>query len=37
MDSLLSPYIISYYSSALSVNQFHNHYADVYAEVYALV
>ena len=31
MDTLLSPYIISYYSSAFTSNQFHNHDAEVYA------
>ena len=31
IDTLLSPYIISYYSSEFTINQFHNHDADVYA------
>jgi len=29
--TLLLPYFISYYSSAFTTNQFHNHDAEVYA------
>ena len=31
IDTLILPYIISYYSSAFTIDQFHNHYAEVYA------
>ena len=31
INTLLLPYLISYYSSAFTINQFHNHDADVYA------
>ena len=29
--TLLSPYIISYYSPAFTINQFHKHDAEVYS------
>ena len=31
IDTLLSPYIICYYFSSFTINQFHNHDAEVYA------
>ena len=31
INTLLLPYFISYYSSAFTINQFHNHDAEVYA------
>ena len=31
INTLLLPYFISYYSSAFTLNQFHNHAAEVYA------
>ena len=31
INTLLLPYLISYYSSAFTINQFHNHDAEVYA------
>ena len=30
-NTLLLPYFITYYSSAFTINQFHNHDAEVYA------
>ena len=31
INTLLLPYFISYYSSEYTINQFHNHDAEVYA------
>ena len=31
INTLLLPYFISYYSSPLTINQFHKHEAEVYA------
>ena len=30
INTLVLPYLISYYSSAFTINQFHNHDAEVY-------